>query len=121
MPARFRISFGLNHLSSAQRNQQRASPDRRAGQGVALRKKSIGIARLATRLFPNPMTGIISQEQETAGAVANVLRGALCGEEAEYFGGITAFEIRPGAVGERNEIRHRIGVDAEPAVHVDSA
>src|SRR5579872_324760 len=121
MPDRWKISFGLNRLSSTQWNKQRASSDRRPGQGMALREKSIGIARLAARLFPNPMTGIIGQEQEAAGAIANVLRGALGGEEAKYFGGVTALKIRPGTVGERNEIRHCIGVDAEPTVHVDSA
>src|SRR5579864_2598336 len=103
MPAWCKTSFGLNRLISTQWNKQRASSDRRPGQGMALREKSIGIARLATRLFPNPMTGVIGQEQEAAGAIANVLRGALRGEEAEYFGGITALKIRPGAVGERNE------------------
>src|ERR1700749_910614 len=100
---------------------KRTSADRGPGQLVPFHEEARRIARLVARGLPYAMAGIPGQKQKPAGAFAQIGSGRLGGEQAENLGLIAAFEIGPGAVRQVDEIRHAVGIDREPAMHIDAA
>src|SRR5512143_2370294 len=88
---------------------------------MALSEQTVGITCLLPRRLPLAMAGIVGEQKKSAYGIPDILGGAFRSEEAEDFGGIAAFEIGPGSVRKRDEVGNAVGIDREPAMHIDSA